>query len=634
MAAQQSPGGGGREAWGSRLGVILAVTGSAVGLGNFLRFPGVAVANGGGAFMVPYIIAFLIVGLPIAWIEWAMGRYAGRRGFSSAAGIYRVMTGGKTWASYLGVLALIIPVVIYMYYLSVEAWCLGFAWHYWTGGMAVTVATAQQGMAAGSAEATEAGVGAANNYLVGFSGLGENFSLATNFWTTAAPFVLLCFVINFFLIWRGLNKGIELFCRWAMPALILCSIVILARVLTLGSPEGATEHTIYHPEGSIATERVDAAKPSYEHEGTLLVPETVQGSVGTGLGFMWNPVGHSTVKVPTPGAEADADGVVPTTSLVVEESFLSAMMDPDTWLAAAGQIFFSLSVALGVIITYASYTKPKDDIALSGLTAAAGNGFFEIALGGMMVIPAAFMFASSGAIVSAGEKASSLSLGFFALPGVFEHMPGGHFFGGLFFFLLFLAAVTSSLSMLQPAIAFLEEGLGIGRHASVAILGVITALGAGFVALISSGLTVLDHMDFWMGNFALFLLAMAQIVLFAWVVGVDKGLKELSIGAEITLPRSLPFVLRYVTPSFLVLVFGFWLVKNISLDGGYLGALRPSAIAEDPIPALTVLFILVIAAFFLLLIMEAVKRWKRLEAAGVLPDPSRDPDEDLEGGAA
>ena len=70
-----------KEKWGSKLGVILAVTGSAVGLGNFLRFPGVACANGGGAFMIPYIIAFLIVGLPIAWVEWAMGRYGGKKDF-------------------------------------------------------------------------------------------------------------------------------------------------------------------------------------------------------------------------------------------------------------------------------------------------------------------------------------------------------------------------------------------------------------------------------------------------------------------------------------------------------------------------------------------------------------------------
>ena len=97
-----------KEKWGSKLGVILAVTGSAVGLGNFLRFPGVACANGGGAFMIPYIVAFLIVGLPIAWVEWAMGRYGGKKGFSSAPGIFRAIT-GKDDSAQIGTLALIIP---------------------------------------------------------------------------------------------------------------------------------------------------------------------------------------------------------------------------------------------------------------------------------------------------------------------------------------------------------------------------------------------------------------------------------------------------------------------------------------------------------------------------------------------
>lgn len=623
----QQPPGGGRLTWATRLGVILAVTGSAVGLGNFLRFPGVAVANGGGAFMIPYIVAFLVIGLPIAWTEWAMGRYAGRRGFNSAAGIYRVLAGGRNWASYLGVLALIIPVIIYMYYLSVEAWCLGYAWHYWSGGMATTVAEAQQGLEPGSVAATDAGVDAANDYLGGFAGIGADGDLARDFWGTAAPFLLICFLVNFILIWRGLNKGIEWFCRWAMPALVVCSLIILVRVLTLGAPDGATEHTVYHPQERLATELVDPDKDPVEHSplGTL-VPETVVGSLGSGLDFMWEPVSHSTETV------KDAAGEERT--VLVEQGASAALLDPDTWLAAAGQIFFSLSVALGVIITYASYTRSRDDIALSGLTAAAGNGFFEIALGGLIVIPAAFIFASADVLVGAGEKASSLSLGFFALPGVFEHMPGGHFFGGLFFFLLFLAAVTSSLSMLQPAIAFLEEGLGLGRHASVAILGVITAFGAAFVALASGDLTALDHIDFWMANFAVFLLATLQILLFAWVFGARKGLRELARGAGIRLPAFLPVMLTWVTPLFLILIFVAWVVDNLHAESSYVRALSPESLAENPVPALNILLIAVVAAFFALLVAEAVKRWRRLEAHGTLPDPRHDPDAAEEGDTA
>lgn len=122
-----------RESWGTRLGVIMAVMGSAVGLGNFLRFPGLAAKYDGGAFMIPYMIALILLGLPIAWVEWSMGRYGGTRGFNSAAGIYRVI-----WPSPIstaaGVLAMLVPVVIYMYYVYVESWCLAYALHYLTGG--------------------------------------------------------------------------------------------------------------------------------------------------------------------------------------------------------------------------------------------------------------------------------------------------------------------------------------------------------------------------------------------------------------------------------------------------------------------------------------------------------------------
>ncbi|MBM4152820.1 MAG: sodium:calcium symporter, partial [Kiritimatiellaceae bacterium] len=127
-----------KEAWGSRLGVILAVTGSAVGLGNFLRFPGKAAQYEGGAFMIPYVIALLLLGLPIAWAEWAMGRRGGAHGHNSIPGIFRVVWRNKL-SPYLGVLGLLIPVVIYMYYVYIEAWCLGYAFKFATGQMALGV---------------------------------------------------------------------------------------------------------------------------------------------------------------------------------------------------------------------------------------------------------------------------------------------------------------------------------------------------------------------------------------------------------------------------------------------------------------------------------------------------------------
>ena len=104
-----------KDSWNSHLGVILAVSGSAVGLGNFLRFPGQAAQNGGGAFMLAYFISFLIIGLPICWAEWTMGRYGGQRGFNSCPGILNAVWSHPA-AKYLGVIGVIIPIIIYMYY--------------------------------------------------------------------------------------------------------------------------------------------------------------------------------------------------------------------------------------------------------------------------------------------------------------------------------------------------------------------------------------------------------------------------------------------------------------------------------------------------------------------------------------
>ena len=125
-----------KQQWGTKLGVILAVSGSAVGLGNFLRFPGNAAANGGGAFMIPYFIALLLVGIPICWAEWTMGRYGGRKGFHSAPAIFGIWGKGNT-ARLLGTFAVLLPLGVYFYYTMIESWCLNYAWQYATGSIGI-----------------------------------------------------------------------------------------------------------------------------------------------------------------------------------------------------------------------------------------------------------------------------------------------------------------------------------------------------------------------------------------------------------------------------------------------------------------------------------------------------------------
>jgi SNF family Na+-dependent transporter len=256
-----------REQWTSRLGVILAVAGSAIGLGNFLRFPVQAAKNGGGAFMIPYLVALLLLGIPLMWIEWTVGRYGGAFGHSTAPGMFH-----KLWRNpvikYFGLIGIFGPVVIFIYYTYIESWTLGYAFFSLFGEYS---------------QATDQG--AMKDFLQSYQGLkGGHFSgLAV-----AYIFFLVTFLLNCWIVFRGITKGIEWLCKWAMPALFVIGIVLAVRVLTLGAPGSA------HPEWNVAN----------------------------GLGFMWNPD-------------------------------FAALQDANVWLAAAGQIFFTLSVGIGIALTIA-----------------------------------------------------------------------------------------------------------------------------------------------------------------------------------------------------------------------------------------------------------------------------------------
>jgi SNF family Na+-dependent transporter len=509
-----------KESWNSRLGVILAVAGSAVGLGNFLRFPGQAAEYGGGAFMLAYFISFLLIGLPICWAEWIMGRHGGLAGFNSCPGIFNYIT-RKPALKYIGVIGVLVPVIIYMYYAYIEAWCLGYAVNFLAGNM--DFSTVQE-----SGDFWGAFIGAgADGSAVGF-GLKQ-----------VGIYLVLVFALNFYLIYRGLSRGIELFCKYAMPTLVLIAFIILIRVLTLGTP--------------------DLASPAR--------------NVNNGLGFMWNPVKHVVEIKDDSGkwivdhevvdkeklaaikqaAESDA------TMRVLHISMSDQLLNPQLWLAAAGQIFFSLSIGFGLIMTYSSYLTKEDDVVLSALAATSANEFCEVALGGLITLPAAVTFLGVAGVAGMG----TFGLGFNVLPMVFANMAFGGVFGFLFFFLLFLAAVTSSLSMLQPGIAFLEEAMKINRKQSVALLGLITAIGCSFVVYFSKDVKALDTLDFWVGTFLIFVLSTVQIIIFGWMLGVDKGLELAHQGASFRIPRIFKFIMKYISPAFLLIIFALWVAANV-----------------------------------------------------------------------
>ncbi len=514
------------EQWNSRLGAVLAVAGSAVGFGNFLRFPGLAAQYGGGAFMIAYFCAFLLLGIPLCWMEWAVGRRGGALGGHSSASIFLLLSRSPLW-KYLGILAVLAPLSISMYYMYLEGWTLGYAWHTAVGDLNLS----------SSKEFSD--------FFARFTGTahdGAAFNLSNS---TLIIFFGIAIIANFWLIYRGVVKGIEWFSKISMPILLITALLILVRVLTLGTPDEA------HPERN----------------------------VNQGLGYMWNPTKTMLVAeingkektlamVPAGATQEETAALVARTAAEhpgaeLREQHISlaqGLMNPQLWLTAAGQIFYTLSVGFGIICTYASYVGKREDIALSSLTANAANEAVEVGIAGMMIVPAAVSLLG----VAAAAGASTFGLGFEVLPQVFAAMPGGQFFGTLFFSLLSLAAITSSISIIQPAIAFMEEFWGLARKQSVILICLMLTGGSLLVAWYTgNGLMGLSTLDFWVGTMCLYATAALTLILFRFCWGTDKGLAELRRGAMLTLPKSLAFVINWVTPLLFCAIFGSWLYENI-----------------------------------------------------------------------
>ena len=554
-----------QERWSSNWGAILAVAGSAVGLGNFLRFPGQAAQFGGGAFMFAYFVSFLLIGLPIAWTEWIMGRAAGRNGHHSAPGILGYLGKNKN-SKYFGILALLIPLIVYMYYSCIQGWCLAYAVNFFRGELEFTP------------EFT------ASQFFGNFVGTAKDGSAFTWGLKGLLPYLVFVLILNLYFIWKGVSAGIEKICRIGMPLLIALAFIILIRVLTLSPPDKT------HPENN----------------------------VWNGLGYMWNPT-KVVVEKREAGKWSHMEELVDKNVILVAEQKAKTAPDlrvrrigmgeqlknPDLWLAAAGQIFFSVSIGFGIILVYASYLTRENDVVLNGLAAASTNEFCEVGLGGLLTLPAGIAFFGVAGVAGQG----TFGLGFQVLPRVFSSMPGGNFFGGLFFFMLFLAALTSALSMLQPGIAFLQEAFKVSKAKALALLGFLTTLGAFFVAYYSKNLKALDTMDFWVGTFLIFILAGFQVYFFNFSFGVERGIKEAKLGAKMNLPKSFPFLIRWVSPIFLLTVFSLWILKNLfGVHFGGSGKTSPyiqDLFSGDPVALMSIGLILSFALFLLLVIAKA-----------------------------
>ncbi|SHJ48361.1 sodium-dependent transporter [Tepidibacter formicigenes] len=498
-----------RENWGSKIGLILAMAGNAIGLGNFWRFPYQAASNGGGAFMIPYFAALIIIGIPVMLIEWNLGRYGGKYGHGTLGPMVYLQAREGTKprnaaiiGAVCGSMAFAVTLLVNSYYNHIIGWTLGYSFLSVTGGYMDTAKSTGE-------------------IFVGYV---QNPSMVFIFWVLTLAGLA-------FAVMRGVQKGIEAWAKLMMPVLYTFGIILAIRALTIGSP----------------------VNPDW--------------SAMKGLNYIWNP-DFSALK------------------------WKSA-------IAAAGQVFFTLSIGMGIICNYASYLKPDDDVVVSSFATISLNEFAEVILGGTAVIPIAYAFMGPEG-VSAG-----VGLSFIALPNVFRSMGGGQFVGSLWFLLLFFAGFTSAIAMYNYLVALMEEDLGIQRSkaAWIVFIGyIVVGLPVGLEPILTktADLAYLTEVDNWVGSYLLIVLGVLEVVVAAWLMG-DKALEEMNRGGIWKIPKWF-FNLFHKTLTPLVTIILLFFSTIDYIKAGYF-KLVPSFVEKSPqlVPwvngARVVIFVVFIAGF-------------------------------------
>lgn len=442
-----------RAQFATKLGVIATTVGSAVGLGNIWRFPFEAGAHGGGAFLIIDLFFIFIVGIPVVCAEFIIGRHTG----SNVRGAFRALAPGKAWGivGYLGLLA---SILILSFYSVVAGWTLEYIYRSVTGFGGVS----------------------------SVDGLHAQFdSFATSDWRPVM-WTLVFLAINYFILSRGVQKGIEKMSNIMMPLLFVILLIFCVN--------------------------------------SLMMPAAAEG-----LAFLFKP---------------DFSKVTPT-----------------VMLSAMGQAFFSLSLGLGCLITYSSYFNKRTPLLRTAGVMASLDTLVAI-LAGVIIFPAVFTFGM--------EPAAGPKLVFEILPSIFHHMPGAVIWSTLFFLLLFLASLSSTISMSEICIAYLTDEFGMSRRKATAcnillamVLGTLCALSFGSLSdMTICGMTLFNLFDYVSSNILLPVGGMIISVFVGWVLDRSVTRSELTGEGSGVRPWMVTLVvgcLRYVAPTCIALVFLFGL---------------------------------------------------------------------------
>mgnify|MGYP001501813427 CR=1 FL=1 len=430
----------------SRLGYVLAVAGSAVGLGNIWRFPYLAAKYGGGIFLLVYLILTVSFGYVLIVSETALGRMTQK----SPIGAFKSF-GQGIWYKIGGWINAIIPILIVPYYSVIGGWVIKYFVEYIKG----NVNTLAQ-----------------DNYFNNF--ISDSFNV--EFWFII--FALFAFIT----ILGGVKNGIERSSKIMMPILVVLAImVVIYSVTRPGAIEGVKYFLI----------------PNFEDFSIMTI------------------------------------------------------------VAAMGQMFYSLSIAMGILYTYGSYLEKDVDIEKSTKQVELFDTAIAI-LAGLMVIPAVFAFST--------EAAESLQAGpslmFITLPKVFASMGAGTIAGILFFLLVFFAALTSAISLLETSVSSLSQQFHISRNKAIVIMafvmlafGTTSCLGYGVWDFISIfGMAFLDFYDFLTNSIMMPIAALATCILIIKVVGFQRIIDEVKISSPFKREKMYVFFMKYLASVFLIII--------------------------------------------------------------------------------
>lgn len=447
-----------RSSFSGSLGFIMAAAGSAVGLGNIWRFPYLAAKDGGGLFLLCYFILALTFGFTLLTSDIAIGRKTRQAPLTAYTQLHK-----KWWIT--GVLACLVPTIILPYYCSIGGWVVKYLYTFVTG---AGLAAAQDG------------------YFTGY--------ITSQY--EPILWMLIYFGMTFYVVYRGVNKGIESYSKILMPVLFLLIVAISLFSLTLSYTDA-------------------------------------DGMTRTGL-------------------QGLAIYLIPDFTGMTLQRLLIVIMD------AMGQLFFSISVAMGIMVAYGSYAR-KDVNLMNSINQIEFFDTLVAMLAGLMIIPAVFTFMGREGM-SGGP-----GLMFISLPKVFAAMGGiGSVIGILFFLMVTFAAVTSSVSVMEAIVSSIMDRFNFSREKScwlvaayTVILAVVVCLGYNmlyFEFKLPNGAVaqVLDIMDYISNNLMMPLVALLTCLLIGWVTGPQAIIDEVEQGRYKFQRRLLYIVMvKYVAPILL-----------------------------------------------------------------------------------